>query len=242
LNYPDWTAYDSGEMGTSARAQADGLLFESERARLDYAGFKEYRTVLRQSVLADPAPQERLELMLRRTASSTRMPKFMVPLFAGVAVFVLAYFIGPQFLWREVAKPPGEVMLGGPPLLQQEAHFATSDPRQAYRWIGKEVNFVVFNYDLRRVAKLTGASAGKGWGAYEYECDGQPIQIVIRPNKYQFEIPKTESVGQTTFWVGNSLGFKCPYCAYEIKGADNKTRWKMAKAAAREVLGPQAVD
>ena len=72
MSYPDWKAYESGELDAASQARLQALLVENERARLDFAGYQEYKNVLRQAVLVDQAPQARLEGLLRKSARLRR--------------------------------------------------------------------------------------------------------------------------------------------------------------------------
>lgn len=230
MRFPDWRAYETGELPAQERADADALLGQSEEARQDYAGYQEFKAALRQAAVSDQMSFDRLDAMLRHAVGRRPLPRFLAPLMAGFAVIAIAVAIGPRLIRQDSPVPPARIV-------EPVAHLQTADPKEAYTWIGKNVGFMIPEYRLTETAKLTGASVGKGWGAYEYEMDGKPMKLVVRPNAYEFKGASPKTVGRTTFYVNESVGFKCPYCAYELTGGDEKARWKLAKAAATELFG-----
>ena len=226
MRFKDWKAYDSGAMNPDDRADVERLLESSEEARLDYAAYQEYKTILQTAVNAEPIPYERLEGLFPKDAYRKKpvfRPAFFVAAVAAIAFAVFApRMFGPQ------SKPPTVAGL---------TRLETSDPMEAARWMRQGVAFPVPAFKLDGVARLTGAETGPDWGAYKYEVDGRPMRLVIRRNSYQFKECGKKKVGKTTFYVGEYVGWKCPACAYQLSGGNADLRWKLAQAAATEQFG-----
>jgi len=230
MNYPDWTEYDAGTLSPSERAAIEALLETDAGARADYAAYREYRATLRHAVLSDSS----FSLMQFDFPSPRRSfgPRRWVGLAAlGAAALAIGVF-GPR--WLNPSPSPTKVEQAAETI----AKLSTQDPIQAHDFVSRNVSFQVPTYRLNQVARMTGAECGKDWGAYLYNCGSKKAKLIIRPVGYRIPNAKETLIGGTTFYEsGNSVGWHCTKCSYEITGCDSETRWMLAKAAAKELFG-----
>lgn len=235
MKYPDWKELENGNLSAAERADMERLLAEDEGARLDYAAYQEYRMTLRQAVLSEPTPDLQLQTMLQRAVPVRRSPfRWLSVATAGFALLAIAVF-GPRMF--DGADPSATKISDAVTRIDQIAAMSTSDPAQAAEWVNSSVDFRVPMYKLAGVAKMTGASYGKDWGAYEFESCGKNFKLIVRKRNYEFRNAHEEKIGRRILYVGNSVGWKCPSCAYEIVGGDEETRMMLAKAAVKELFG-----
>lgn len=234
MKYPDWKELENGSLSAAEREAMERLLAEDEGARLDYAAYQEYRMTLRQAVLAESTPESRLAEMLKSAVPVRRSPfRWLMAVPAAAAIVAVALF-APAWFGGDSGPTKIENAVAN---INQIAAMSTNDPARAAEWVNQSVDFRVPMYRLDGVAKMTGAAYGKDWGAYEFESCGKKLKLIVRRNSYQFKNVHEEKLGSRTLYVGNSVGWKCPSCAYEIVGGDGETRMLVAKAAVKELFG-----
>ena len=227
MSFKDWKAYESGAMSSDERAEVERMLETSQEARDDFAAYQEYKTILQQAVHAEPVPYERLEGLLPR--SNRARPVFR-PVYLLVAGAVIAFAVfAPRMLGPRVGSTSVQ-----PAAL---AHMDTSDPMQAAQWMRKGVTFPVPAFKLDGYARLTSAEYGNDWAAYIYDSEGKQVKLIVRRRNFEFKDCGKKTIGKTTFYVGNYVGWNCPSCAYQLTGGDADLRWKLAQAAATEQFG-----
>lgn len=234
MKYPDWSDFENGRLSPDEMKSAEALLASDELARRDRAAFLEYRMMLRQAALAEPTPSDRLEGMLRQASPARRVwPRWASFASAGLAIVAAAVFV-PQMLSssESTAKLDSAVQA-----IDRIAELKTSDPREASKWVRANSAVPAPTYRLTGLAKMTGAEVGRGWVAYDYNCNGKPVRLVIRRRGEHPKDASTTTVGKTKFFVGKAVGWECPSCYYEVVGCDEGTRWKLAKAAVKELFG-----
>jgi hypothetical protein len=233
MRFPDWKDYENGALSAAEMEQARRLLAESDEARRDYEAYQAYRMALREAGRQDEASFDRLQALLARSMPRRRPPIRWAPFGAlGAAALAAAYFAGPSLFGTTSEAPPSTARLD-----QTVARLETSDPLQASRWASKGVSFPVYPYRLDGEAKLTGASYGRDWAAYEYATQTCRVKLVIRPRGYMIPNAQERRVGKTVFYVGRTIVWNCPACAYELIGGTEETRWRVAQAAAKELFG-----
>lgn len=232
MRYPDWKELENSSLSAAERAEMERLLAEDERARQDYAAYQEYKMTLRQAVLAEPTPTQRLDDMLQKAAPVRRPARWLAAFSAGLALLAVAYF-APRMFGDSNASKIGEAVAA----IDQIASMQTSDPDQAAAWMNRSVDFRVPVYRLSKVAKLVGASYGPNWAAYQFESCGKSFKLIVRDRAYDFKGAHEEKVGRRVFYVGETVGWKCPSCSYEIVGGDGQTRMMLAQEAVKELFG-----
>lgn len=227
MRFKDWKAYESGAMNSAEKAEVERMLETSQEAREDYAAYQEYKSILQQAVHAEPVPYDRLDGLLPRS-SIGRKPLFHPAyLFAAAAVIAFAVFV-PRLLGPTASAPISNATL---------ARMETTDPQAAAQWMRQGVDFPVPSFKLGGFARLTGAEYGSDWAAYNYDSKGKKVKLIVRRRGYEFKECGKKTIGKTTFYVGNYVGWNCPSCAYQLTGGDADLRWKLAQAAATEQFG-----
>lgn len=234
MKYPDWNDFENGRLLPAEMKAAEDLLATDELARRDHAAFLEYRMTLRQAALAEPTPTDRLEGMLRKAVPARRVwPRWASFAGAGLSLIAAAVFV-PRMLPSADSTPKLDSAIQA---IDRIAELKTSDPREASNWVRANSAVPAPTYRLTGLATMTGAEVGRGWVAYDYNCGGKPVRLVIRKRGEHPKDAATTTVGNTKFFVGKAVGWECPSCYYEVVGCDEGTRWKLAKAAVKELFG-----
>jgi hypothetical protein len=217
-------------MSPAEREEAARLLAEDEGARRDYAAYQQFKDALREAANQEEVPLERFDKFFAGLAPRPSQRTVWARGLALAAAVVALGFLIPA-MWDRTVENDGLTAKAAVRTLE------TSDPAAAARWVGQKMNRPVPAFKLSGLATLRKAEQGEDWGAYEYDCEGQKVRLVIRQNGYQFKDCGKQKVGKTTFYVGKSIGWKCPSCAYELVGGSESLRWKLARAAVVEQFG-----
>ena len=88
--------------------------------------------------------------------------------------------------------------------------------------------------DMSSVGQFKGVHCGPRWACFDYEVDGHIVHLSMHQ-----QLPKTdcETVGQQdeVFYINNGVIFDTQKISVKSSGANDKSCWKMAKAAYQQM-------
>jgi hypothetical protein len=210
----DWQGYIDQRLSASEMEEAERILASDERARQRVENMRRFRAHVREAVMQEQIPYDRLHRLMDKVVGKPAPRKsfrlgFLVVAVAAMAV--LAFFLWPKALGEDV--------------------ISTTSPSEAATWINDQTDLGVKPLSVPG-GKLVMAERGDDWGCFCIEIDGKLIHVMISKQDRPVSGLRPKSVNGRQFLVGPGVVWKKDNLTYYVHGGDEKTRWKVVNALA----------
>ena len=224
----DLQAYLDGSLPEAERAAIEAQLKTDGALAAELDGLRALKGAIRESVLADAAPLDRLASKLSIVAKP-RIPRWLTiaapaTLAAAAAAAALLLFAGQNDPMRLDRTP-------------QVAAESVSDAKAASKWLTGEVGFAVPAIQLP-AAPLIQASYGEGWARYGYRSTNASLSLTMSRDASPLAtgVVFTDEDGHH-MRIGKGVGWSHKGIAYYLTGGDESLRKHLACEACKQCGG-----